>query len=135
MNTSPDGGEASIESRRDCTADDKAAFVVIVAPGNREIEIEAIKRCLVEPLNKEGIQPAMINDSTMSKAQKSLENEIEKEKVENLIIVVAAGGFYHDDGEAIIFEDCFVLLDTFIHPLIALPENKRPCKLRLIFTY
>ena len=63
----------------------------------------------------------------MSDAQSSLKSKINEINVENLIVVVVAEGFYHDDGEAIIFEDRFVLLDTFIDPVLKEP---RQCKYR-----
>ena len=128
MDNSLDEGdtEASIELTRTSPADDKAAYVVIVAPGIRPDD--RIQKHLVESLKKEGISPKIINDSKMSEAQRLLGIEIKTTKIENFIVVVIANGFYHDDGEAIIFEDKHVLLDTFIHPFVAFPEHERLCK-------
>ena len=130
MDASPDEGdyEASIESSRNCQADDKAAFVVVVAP--EKWHEDKTRKLLIESLKNDGVPHALVKDSQMSEAQKSLGNEIEKINVENLIIVVIADGFYHDDGEAIIFEDSYVLLDTFIHPFIAIADEKRQCKIK-----
>ena len=69
----------------------------------------------------------------MKHARTSLEKKTQNINVENLIVVVIADGFYHNDGEAIIFDDCYVLLDTFIRPLIEEDKSKkRPCKTRLL---
>jgi hypothetical protein len=139
MDTSPDEGdhEASIESRRKFPADHKTAFVVVVAP--EKWHDERIQALLVESLKNEGIPHAIVKDSKMVEAQKSLEKEIEKrktefeDKIENLIVVVIADGYYHDDGEIIEFEDCYILLDTFIHPFIAIEENERQCKKTVVY--
>ena len=106
--------------------DDKAAFVVVVAPEN--LHDDRIQQLLAESLRNEGIKHAIIRNSKMNDAQASLRNKIDKIKVENLIVVVIADGFYHNNGEAIIFEDGYILLDSFIHPIIAIADDERQCK-------
>jgi len=137
MDTSPgeDGDASQRKSKAEnCSGDGKHAVVVLVAPdGQRD---QRLQKTLVESLRKGGISPEIINDPEMSDSINALANIIGKiaRKTENLIVVVVAGGFYHDDGEAIIFEDCFVLLDTFIHQFVAVAKSERKCK-TVLFIY
>merc|ERR1719223_1549622 len=98
------------------------AFVVVIAPENQNDDRQCndvIRAHLVKSLNKEGIENAIITNTTMNDSQTSLKNKIENINVENLIVVVIADGFYCDNGEAIIFKDGYNLLDSFINPIIA----------------
>lgn len=129
-----DGHAIPIISKVDnCSGDENHAVVLLVAP--KEWHDERLKKLLVDSLSNEGIECRPIEKSKMSEAQKFIEKEIEeiKTKFENLIVVIIAHGFYHDDGEAIIFDDCFVLLDTFIDPLLPVAQSDRKCK-KILFS-
>jgi len=119
--------------------EDKRAFVVVIAPEQLHDDemakkLTKLKNDFGDFMKKENKNNyCEITESKMIEAKKKLNTIIQTTHTENLIVVVIADGFYSDDGEAIIFDDCYTLLDSFIHKIIYLKKDDRQCKIKPSF--